>query len=114
MTGAEMVLEFGQLDDVELPAVAAALAVLTGIAAADAACCAALGTRSRSQDHRQAVALVATVTPNGDQMARDLNRLLDKKDGAHYGVIATTPAGAVAMLNWARRLIHNASEIVRR
>lgn len=31
--------------------VAASLAVLAGIAAADAACCARLGRRSRSQDH---------------------------------------------------------------
>lgn len=114
MTGAEVVLEFGQLDDVELPAVAAALAVLTGIAAADSACCAALGTRARGQDHKQALALVATVVPNGDQMARDLSRLLDKKDGAHYGVITTTPNEAADMLNWARRLVSNASEVVRR
>jgi len=38
--------------------VSAALAVLAGIAAADAACCATLGQRSRGQDHRQALALV--------------------------------------------------------
>ncbi|MCP9486841.1 MAG: hypothetical protein MSC30_13350 [Gaiellaceae bacterium MAG52_C11] len=39
----------------ELPAsrsVAAALAVHSGIASADAACCAALGRRSRGGDHR--------------------------------------------------------------
>ena len=34
--------------------VSAANAVLAGIAAADAACCAALGERSRSEDHRDA------------------------------------------------------------
>lgn len=32
--------------------VATAVAVLAGIAAADAACCARLGQRSRGQDHR--------------------------------------------------------------
>jgi hypothetical protein len=36
------------------PGVAAALSVLAGIAAADAACGAVLGRRSRGQDHRQA------------------------------------------------------------
>lgn len=35
--------------------VSASLAVLAGIAAADAACCAALGRRSRAQDHKPAV-----------------------------------------------------------
>ena len=34
--------------------VSSANAVLAGIAAADAACCAALGERSRSEDHRDA------------------------------------------------------------
>ena len=38
---------------------AAALAVLGGIAASDAACCAALGKRSRSEDHRDAEQLLA-------------------------------------------------------
>jgi hypothetical protein len=41
-------------DEMATPGVAAALAVLAGIAASDAACCAVLGQRSRGQDHRQA------------------------------------------------------------
>lgn len=45
--------------------VAAALAVLAGIAAADAACCGTLGRRSRGQDHRQAIQLVAQAGPDG-------------------------------------------------
>jgi hypothetical protein len=40
--------------DAEYASVAASLAVLAGIAAADAACCKALGVRSRSQDHHEA------------------------------------------------------------
>jgi hypothetical protein len=44
---------------------AASCAVLAGIAAADAASCKALGRRSRSQDHRDAVALVRQVAPGG-------------------------------------------------
>ena len=46
----------------EIPAsrsVAAALAVLSGIASADVACCAALARRSRGDDHRQAAACCA-------------------------------------------------------
>lgn len=47
------------------PGVAAALAVLAGIAAAGAACCPRLQRRARGQAHREATTLVATVVPYG-------------------------------------------------
>jgi hypothetical protein len=75
-------------DAPESSSVAASLAVLCGIAAADAACCAALGRRSRSQDHRDAELLVATVEPGGKDAANALRRLIDLKDTAHYGLIS--------------------------
>lgn len=49
----------------ESASVAAAMAVLAGIAASDAACCAALGRRARGQDHHQADGLLAQVTGGG-------------------------------------------------
>lgn len=64
---------------------AASCAVLAGIAAADAACCKALGHRSRSQDHRDALALVRQVEPGGADAAKQLERLLGLKDQAQYG-----------------------------
>jgi hypothetical protein len=114
ITGAELVLEMGDDADLDLPAVAAALAVLAGIAAADAACCSALGEHARGQDHQQAVRLLGTVAPNGTQMAKDLKRLLDRKDNAHYGVITTTENEARDMLTWAQRLVTGARAVVRR
>ena len=45
-------------------------------------------------------------------MARDLERLIQKKDNAHYGVISTTETEAAAMIAWAQRLITSASAIV--
>jgi hypothetical protein len=54
VTGAELALGAGDDLLLDLPGVAAALAVLAGIAAADAACCAALGERSRGQAHQEA------------------------------------------------------------
>jgi hypothetical protein len=57
----------------EIPAsrsVAAALAVLSGIAAVDAACCAALGRRSRGEDHREAAALLRQIVPAGNRAAK--------------------------------------------
>lgn len=114
LTGAELALELDDDPRLDLPGVAAALAVLAGIAAADAACCAALGERSRGQGHQEAVALVSTVRPHGVQMARDLERLIQKKDNAHYGVISTTAADAQSMLSWAQRLITCAGAVLAR
>jgi hypothetical protein len=71
--------------DLEYANAAAALAVLAGVAASDAACCHALRLRSRGQDHRQAVQLVGQVEPGGKQAANALGRLMNLKDQAHYG-----------------------------
>jgi hypothetical protein len=99
-------------DDLATPGVAAALAVLAGMAAADAACCAALGRRSRG-DHRQAAGLLAEVGPSGPDLARALDRLLDVKDGAHYGMVYVS-GQKVAAVRQARLLLEAASSLVRR
>lgn len=80
----------------ELPesrSVAAALAVLAGIAASDAACCAALGRRARGDDHRQAAALLGEIA-DGDRAAKTLLDLLNLKDTAQDGLIPNHRAGA--------------------
>lgn len=92
----------------------AALAVLAGIAAADAACCAALGRRARGQDHKQAVALVQQVSPGGTEAAKYLDRLLDLKDTAHYGVINVSGAELRSALRRARALVEFANGFLRR
>lgn len=73
----------GEGDEIEYASQAAAL---SGIAAADAACCKVLGRRSRGQDHRAATALLEQVEPGGGRAAKSLNRLLSLKDEAHYGL----------------------------
>ena len=62
--------------------VAAALAVLAGIAAADAACCATLG------------------------------RLIDIKDGAHYGMVYVGAQQAKIALRNASTLVHGAARLL--
>ena len=84
---------------------AASCAVLAGIAASDAACCAALGQRSRSQNHGDAVALVRQVSPGGPEGARQLQRLLGLKDQAQYGLDDLAGQKLVAALRQARALI---------
>ena len=98
--------------DVANSGVAGALAVLAGIAAADAACCARLTTRARGPDHRGAIALLGTVTPNGPAMAKDLERLIKRKDSVHYGATMISAAEGARMVGWAGRLISQAHAAV--
>ena len=84
---------------------AASCAVLAGIAATDAACCAALGQRSRSQNHRDAAALVRQVSPGGPEGARQFERLLSLKDQAQYGFEDVSGQKLAAALRQARALI---------
>lgn len=101
-----LVAELALSDDTDTatPGVAAALAVLAGIAASDAACCARLRRRARGQDHRQAVGVLRTVEPGGAAMAKDLQELLTAKDGVHYGVTLVGGDKARKLLDRARRL----------
>lgn len=93
--------------------VSAALAVLAGIAASDAACCARLGHRSRGQNHHQAIDLLARVSPGGPAAATHLKQLLDLKDGAHYGVIDVTHKELTSALRHSRALIDFAEQRLR-
>jgi len=110
---AELVALEGE-EDAASANVAGGLAVLAGIAAADAACCAALGRRARGQDHRQAVALLTDVQPGGSAAARHLERLLNVKDAAHYGVVNLTSAELRRALRSAERLADFAKELLAR
>ena len=104
----------GEGDEVEYASQAAALAVLAGIAASDAACCKALGRRSRGQDHRAAIALVEKVAPGGKRAAQSLNRLLSLKDEAHYGLLDVAGKDLKSALRQASELVRFAEETLRR
>ncbi len=100
---AELVADEG--DEVEYSSAAAALAVLAGIAASDAACCKALGRRSQGQDHRAAIELVEQVEPGGRDAGKALRRLLGLKDEAHYGLFDVGGADLKTALRQARALV---------
>lgn len=93
--------------------VSASLAVLAGIAASDAACCRALGRRSRSDDHRDAAALLREIYPDGPRMAKALLALIDLKDAAHYGLTHITRRQLAAALRRASSLVELASHVGR-
>ncbi|GAA3141334.1 hypothetical protein JOF29_000538 [Kribbella aluminosa] len=90
----------GEENDLSTDHVSAALAVLAGIAAADAACCTALGYRSRGQDHRRALALVAQAGSDGI------------KDNAHYGLVFVQPGQVKKAVRHARILVDGASKLL--
>lgn len=104
----------GETGDVEYASAAATLAVLAGIAASDAACCAALGRRSRGQDHQQATKLVGQVEPGGPQAANALRRLLSLKDEAQYGFFDVGGQDLQAAIRQATTLVDFAAAAVRR
>jgi hypothetical protein len=104
----------GEGGDIEYASAAAALAVLAGIAAADAACCTALGRRSRAQDHRQATELVEQIVPGGQQAANSLQRLLSFKDEAHYGLFDLGGRDLQAALRQAKALVKFAEQVMQR
>lgn len=97
----------------ESATVSAALAVLAGIAASDAACCSALGRRARGQDRREAVRLLEQVI-DAEDAAGSLRRLLDLKDTAQYGLIHVSGQSLKAALRQAGTLVSFAQAILRR
>jgi hypothetical protein len=101
-------------DDVDYASASAALAVLAGIAASDAACCQALGRRPRGQGHREATSLVERVQPEGRQAAIALRRLLDMKDEAHYGFFDVSGQHLRTALRQAQALIGFAESVTQR
>lgn len=104
----------GEGEDLDYSSPSAALAVLAGIAACDAACCTALGRRARGQDHREAAALVDQIEPGGDRAAASLRRLLSLKDEAHYGLFDVGGQQLKSALRQAGDLIEFAQGVLRR
>ncbi|MGL5823494.1 MAG: hypothetical protein ACRCYU_01320 [Nocardioides sp.] len=91
--------------------VAAALAVLAGIAATDAICGLNLGKWSRGQDHRQAVNLLGEVALRDTTLPAKLRRLLADKDAAHYSSTLITIEKATTMVRQAAALVTEADAL---
>ena len=93
---------------------AASSAVIAGIAASDAACCAALGEYSRSQNHLDAAALLAEISPGGTDAANTLKRLIGLKDQAQYGLDDLSGQKLLAAQRQARKLVDFADTVINR
>jgi hypothetical protein len=115
---AEKYLEVAELvaseDSLESHNVATGLAVLAGIAAADAACCNALGESSRGQDHRDAATLLRQVAPGGKAAASNFERLVGLKDKAHYSFLNVSGQDRTGAIRRAGQLVDFAREVLQR
>jgi HEPN domain-containing protein len=100
--------------DPDWASAAAALAVLAGISASDAACCKALGLRARGQDHHDAEALLEQIDPGGKHAATAMRRLINLKDEAHYGFYSVSRQDLKAALTQAGRLVRFARAVLAR
>ena len=107
LSAADLVVELG--DDADVDAIAnvvGSLAVLAGIAAADALCGRALGRRSVSESHADAAELLSSV--RGDRLAPTLRRLLQAKTDTQYSPLLISARKSRDMLEWARKLVTEA------
>jgi hypothetical protein len=100
--------------DTDYVSVAAALAVLAGIAASDAACCKALGRRSRGHNHHEAEDLLRQVEPGGKTAATKLRRLINLKDEAQYGFFGVSGQDLQTAIRQANSLVDFAEAVLDR
>lgn len=92
--------------------VATGNAVLAAIAAADAICCAAAGSRYRGLDHAKAADHLEQVT--GDKKLAGLLRdTVELKDGGHYGLMNVQVTRAKSAVRKAGQLVDEAEKRVR-
>jgi hypothetical protein len=106
--------ERGEDKSLVYPSAAASLAVLAGIAASDAASCAVLQERSRSQNHRDAENSLEQIEPDGKGAARALRDLLNLEDKAQYGFLPVNQQELKTVMRKARQLVEFADAAVRR
>ena len=92
--------------------VAVSNAVLAGVAASDAMCCARLGRHAVGDDHRAAIDLVGTIGPDGREAAKALTALLSVKHKAQYQTSAVGRVDATAAVRRAQSLIATAERLV--
>ena len=83
------------------------IAVLSGIAASDAICIAATGSRYSGDDHAEAARVLGRVDR---ALGNELSKLVRLKPGAHYGSTFISDTDRVRALRAARRLVKAALE----
>ncbi|MCX7521376.1 hypothetical protein OSC27_03685 [Microbacterium sp. STN6] len=88
------------------------LAVLAGIAAADAICGAVLSERAAGQDHAEAVTLLNSTKP-GKAVAPSLRRLIDTKTETQYSSGILADGRSADLVKAANRLVTAMDQVLR-
>ena len=70
--------------------------------------------RSRSDDHHDAEALLAEITPGGKGASGQLRKLITLKDTAHYGFISVTTPQLKQSMRQAQQLVNFAEKQLQR
>lgn len=100
------VAELIETEDGTAVNVCVGVAVLAGIAAADAICIAAIGERYAGPDHAAAADLLSQVDP---ATGKRLRELIDLKPGSHFGFSLLTAADRTKALRAAKALTEEAA-----
>lgn len=99
-------------DDVGLVNAATSNAVTSGINSKDAICLALTGRTAKTDSHNDAVAELRSAGPLAREHATTLGRLLKLKSRAQYQTADVAGADARKTIEWARRLLGGATEIL--
>lgn len=83
------------------------IAVLAGIAASDAICLSATGTRYAGEDHAEATRVLGRTDR---RLGQELSKLVRLKPGAHYGSTFISDSDRVRALRAAATLVGSATD----
>lgn len=104
---AEMVRDLAN-DESDVGDALVTLCVHAGIAASDVICCDAFGHFVQGEDHLQAIAELSRVTPDGEELGKDLQALLQMKSRAGYAAPPVTADQRKRAWRRAERLVEAA------
>ena len=91
---------------------ATSLAIHAGINAADAVCGIRLGKRSTGQNHDEVLGLLDTAGADGNELVKELARLLPLKTKAEYDHVDVSKVDAGRAVERARRSVAVARRVV--
>lgn len=112
---AQEFLEAAEFDlDLELFSAATSHAVIAGINSKDAICLKLTGRTQKSDNHHEAVAELKAAGPEGADVAATMSRLLKLKTKAQYLAPAIAKTDAIKAVEWATRMVEQATAVVKR
>lgn len=97
--------------EADRPIAATSLAIHAGINGGDAVTGVRLGVRAAGQDHDEAIRLLETAGPDGNDVAKNLGRLLPMKTRAEYEPDQIPRVDAVRAVDHARRIVDVAKRV---